>query len=500
MKLSPLVRSASIWGASAFVSLALLGSTTDAFAGGLYFAERGVRAGGRGGAMVAGADDLSAVWFNPAGMHDAGTSILVDAAWLNYSSEFQRRTQVVDATQTVRVYEYPKVEGATPFLPIPTLAFGVRFGPNVPQSEEDKTADAKPEKQFAAGMSVLAPMAPLPTYPTTVDGRPSPSRYSLISMNGSALLFVGAHIAWKPIPQLRIGASAQLLAGSFKSTLMLSANPADRLIGSPEDPQYDTLTELDAKPIVAPSGALGVIYEPLKMLRFGLSGQLPVWVNAPASNKVRLPTSPLFDRAKQEGDAVRVKFRLPAILRAGVEFRHKVREKDEIRAEFAYVREFWSLHDSIEIRPDGLALTGITGFPSPFSIPVIRLPRNFQDSNSFRLGGEYTLPVSAENKLTIRVGVSYETSAVPKEYLSVLTIDANKVTPGLGASFHLGSHLRLDATYQRVIAFSTDVAPSEAAISRVNPVVGSPAPSEAINGGRYSAGANVLGLGMNYAF
>jgi long-chain fatty acid transport protein len=411
-------------------------------------------------------------------------------------ADVKRRTQVTDAAKTVRVYEYPKVSASSPFLPLPTIAFAARFGPAVPN--DDPAAPKEP--QFAAGASLLAPNAALQTYPSTVDGRPSPTRYSLISMEGSALLYISGHFAWKPVKQFRIGASFQLLAGSFKSTLMLNANPADRLIGAPEDPQYDTLTELDAKPIIAPSGALGMIFEPTPAVRIGLSGQLPVWVNAPATNKVRLPSAAVFDRASQDGDGVRVKFRLPPILRAGVEVRVPMAEKREIRAELAYVREFWSMHDTIDIVPDGLALKGITGFPSPFTIPKISLPRNFQDSNSFRLGGEFGMPIGQDNRLTIRLGVNYETSAIPRAYLSALTVDMNKLTPGLGVGFNFGEKFRLDATYQRVIAFTVDVAPEEAAIPKVNPVAGNPTSGEAINGGTYSAGANILGLGMNYKF
>src|SRR5262245_59449459 len=53
----------------------------DAYASGFYFTDRGVRPLGRGGAHVAGADDFGAIWYNPAGLADAGTSILADFSW-----------------------------------------------------------------------------------------------------------------------------------------------------------------------------------------------------------------------------------------------------------------------------------------------------------------------------------------------------------------------------------------------------------------------------------
>ena len=72
-------------------------SIGDVHAAGLFTADRGVRPLGRGGAFVAGADDLGAMWYNPAGLADAGSSVLVDFAWLNFSSEYRRKTQVTDA-------------------------------------------------------------------------------------------------------------------------------------------------------------------------------------------------------------------------------------------------------------------------------------------------------------------------------------------------------------------------------------------------------------------
>ena len=54
-----------------------------------------------------------------------------------------------------------------------------------------------------------------------------------------------------------------------------------------------------------------------------------------------------------------MKFKLPPILCFGVE----ARPIEELRIELAYVREFWSVHDSIELTPEGVAIEGISGLP-----------------------------------------------------------------------------------------------------------------------------------------
>jgi long-subunit fatty acid transport protein len=131
-------------------------------------------------------------------------------------------------------------------------------------------------------------------------------------------------------------------------------------------------------------------------------------------------------------------------------------------------------------------------------IPPIVIPRNFQDSNSIRLGGEYTFPAWGY-PLSLRTGFAYETTAVPKPYLSLLTVDMSKIVLSFGGSLHVGEHWRLDAVYAHLSAASEYVSPDEAKIPRLNPIKGN-APLEAVNGGKYDASANLFGVGVVYKF
>ena len=114
--------------AATLATLAAMATAGDARAAGLYFSDRGVRPLGRGGAFVAGADDLGAVWYNPAGVADAPSSLLFDAAWLHYTSDFTRQAQTTSATGTTFVETFPSVEGTAAPIPIPTIAGSFRFG------------------------------------------------------------------------------------------------------------------------------------------------------------------------------------------------------------------------------------------------------------------------------------------------------------------------------------------------------------------------------------
>jgi long-chain fatty acid transport protein len=473
--------------AAAILSLPLLPST--AHAAGLYFSDRGVRPLGRGGAFVAGADDFGATWYNPAGLADAGSSILFDASWLNFSSTFARQSNARSQAGTVYTDNFPTVNGSTPFLPIPTL--GGTYSVN---------------EEITLGLGLFAPYTAVASYPLTIqEGTQTvaaPSRYSLVSLDGSALVVTGLWAAYKPANWIRIGAGFEALVGNFDSTVVFSACPPAQNSGfvcAGEDANYDAYSQLKVGPIFAPSGNAGVTIVPEEHVRIGLSGNLPFQIDAPATVTVKLPNAVEFDGASQQGSSARVKFNLPGVLRGGVEGRLDFKSYGKLRAELTYEREFWDDHQSINIVPSNVQLVGVQGFPSPYAVGPISIPRNFQDSNSFRFGVEYTFKLGGY-VLDARNGVNYETSAVPAAYLSPLTVDMNKWFLGFGGSLHIGQHWRLDAVYGHVFASSVYVDPSAAMVPKVNPVQGNAVTPDYVNGGTYTAQADVVGVGLNYRF
>jgi long-chain fatty acid transport protein len=163
--------------------LLALAAAGEARAAGLYVSDRGVRPLGRGGAFVAGAGDLGAIWYNPAGIVDTPSSVLTDFAWLNYSADYTRQVAATSATGTTFTQTVPLVTGTTPFLPIPTIAASYRWGER---------------QEYAVAGGVFAPMAALSTWPETVTGAdgvtqvPAPQRFMLISLKGSLLAEMGA--------------------------------------------------------------------------------------------------------------------------------------------------------------------------------------------------------------------------------------------------------------------------------------------------------------------
>lgn len=439
---------------------------------------------GRGGAFVAGADDLGATWYNPAGLADAGTSILVDASWLQFDVDYQRTLRVVNANNVVTYPRDPSVHGTSPVLPLPTFAVSYVLDP---------------QKKFTLAGGVLAPYIALASYPQTItypDGsqQPSPARYTLSGFEGSLMALPGAWIAYKPIEELRVGLGMMALTGIFQADMTFSACPQDRLLCAPEQPEYDAAARMRVGPFFAPTLAAGVTWVPDPWIRFGMSGQLPMVIDSNATLQVRLPTATEFDKASLSGDSAHVHFELPGVFRAGVE----VRPIKHLRVEAAWVHEFWSVHKTIQAVPNGMSIDGVTGLPPKLVMPTIDIPRNFQDADSFRLGGEYRFLLGGY-WLDGRAGVAYETSAVPPPYLSLSSLDFPKWILSFGGSLHVGKNWRLDAVLAHVFAQSVYVDPNAAQIPRINPLSGN-APLEAVNGGNYSASANIVGVGMNYRF
>ena len=477
-----------------------LGSSV-ASAAGLYFSDRGVRPVGRAGAFVAGADDLGSIWYNPAGLAFTGNAVLADASWLRFRSTYQRRSLVRDPStgeETIQGTNYfPEVEGTSPVLPIPTLAVSNNF-------------DSK-DWNFALG--VLAPYAALTSYPETNiafrgQNVPPPQRYSLITLDGSALAVIGVYASYKPSEKFALGGGLQMLTGNFASRLAFSACPPKNLICAEEDPQYDAYTQLTVGPIFAPSangGFIAIVHDtPGAEVRIGGSAQLPFWVNAAAKTQIRLPTAPVFRGASVEGDEARVRFKLPFIGRLGIETR--LGEKKQTRLELAVFYEAWSMHDRISITPsgDGIKLRGVTGFPDPYLVGELNQARGFRDTFSVHAGLEHAFDAGGY-PMAVRAGSSYERSAVPPEYLSVLTVDLDKVQLAAGGSLFVGEkkNVRLDAVIGYTIGFTTDVDPRAAQITKVKVVRANDPKAEdvtKVNGGRYTGSAMLLGVGLNWKY
>ncbi|HJL19589.1 MAG TPA: outer membrane protein transport protein [Sandaracinaceae bacterium LLY-WYZ-13_1] len=461
---------------AALALLVVLGPASRALAGGFYLAPRGTRPLSRGGAYVAGVEDVHALWYNPAGLAWAGDQLTLDLTLSLFEASY---TRIDGGGNPLR-----EVTGHHTYLPIPTV--GGTF-----------SIDELPEWTF--GLSVQAPNSALMAWP---DERDAPQRYSLLSLEGSLLASVAAGAAWRPIEELSIGLSGHLLVGNFDATVALSA--CDGVICSfPEDPEYDGIANIRL-PSAFPFFVLGTTVD-LDVVKIGASVATPFNLEGTAAVNVRPPPAAAFDGAEvvnrrpgcnweDETDPCRddtvadAQLEFPWVIRLGVE----VRPVPELRIEGAVVWETWSVQDAARIDPQDVWIEGALGGGLEYQVGPLDIPRNMNDTVSVRLGGAYTI----EEMVTARLGVSYENGAFSDEYLTALTIDSDKVIVSGGAGIRVTPELQIDVLVGYLWMASRSVRNS--LVPQPNPI--RPPASEVetiyIGNGDYSMGAPFFGLSV----
>lgn len=468
-------------------------------AGGFYLLERGTRSLGRGGAHVAGADDPSALWLNPAGLGYLGGS----------QGDARGREQfLLDGTMTLLTTDYtridsggqtlPTVRGTAMPLPIPTVAGTFDFG--------------LPEFTFGAG--IYAPNAALLQWPESivVDGREraAPQRYSLLSMEGSLIAGFAVGGAWRPTPEFSVGLGGALIYGSFAARTALSA--CDGVICSfPEDPEYDGIAQLTFNPIFTGIGAMGLIWDP-GPVRLAFSMMTPFVFSGGADIRVRAPSAAAFSGAftrTRAGDCANVSdeeiaaargagrshrcettiadFRLdfPWILRFGVQ----LDAIENFALEAAVVWETWSVQQEASIRPQDVWIVDSLGFLD-YEVGPLSIPRRMGDTVSVRLGGEYTIDEVAQ----IRAGGYFENGAFSDEYLQALTIDSDKVVVAIGGSVRAFDGVWIDAMAGYAHLFPRSVRTSR--VPQPNPIRPAPAEAVYVGNGDYTMTAPFFGIGL----
>ncbi|MET0286256.1 MAG: outer membrane protein transport protein [Polyangiales bacterium] len=412
--------------AGLLVALATLMSAGSAHAGGLFLFDRGARPLGRGGAFVAGVDDPNALHYNPAGLIESGNQLMGDAT-LTVPFASVTRTNPDGSPMA-------KVDASPLLLPIPQGGFSHNFG----------------LKNWGFGASIFAPNVMIIGYPRSLRqggmNVPSPTRYSLVNLEGSLLATLALGAAWQPIKGLSLGAALHLTGGRFTGSTALNACDGT-LCTFPEDPSFDAYVTFDALPVYSVAGMFGVILNAGDRIRLGVSFITPSTLSGSGTIKTRLPNSVLFESANVSGDKLDFEMKMPAILRVGSE----IRPVRALRMEGAFQWEQWSRQQSIDITPKNVEIQNITGVNN-YQIDKVSLARNMRNTISVRGGFEAWLPtwlvgkVFKKRHFAMRGGLAWEKGAFSSQAMSPLTLDTNKVLITGGLSIDLAKWLRFDTT------------------------------------------------------
>ena len=441
----------------------------SAYATGLFLAPRGVRPLARGGAFVAGASDLNALSYNPAGLALAPEAISVDFGLPLHNSTFTR--YVTDASTA-----FEPVDGTGLTLPSPTMGAVMRF-------------KELPDWTFGGG--VFADYPGLQNWPDSLEsGRAAPQRYAILNYDGTAIAKLSAAAAWVPFENFSVGFQGVLYSGRFSNTVTLS-NCDGVICTQPENPDYDSAIQVTSDPLFLPGLALGLQYT-WTWGRVGLAYETGYSVDTATTVRTRLPSAEIYEDAilVPEIPRGRVAFDLPMALRAGFE----VLPIDDLAVEVAMVWENWSAHDVIVLDASGASITEIAALGS-YELGSVELERRLKDTLCLRLGGELGPELLGVDSLTTRFGFAFEPSASPDEYLSAMAVDLDKYIVSAGVAYQF-TDFSVEATYAAVMMTSRDVTGS--AVQQTSAARPPWNGRSIIGNGLYEGSAHILGIGFHY--
>ena len=409
--------------------LALLALVTQADAAAYYFLDSGTRAIGRGGAFIAGADDLSAQYYNPAALAN------VKRPMFNLNGWAVVQTVNFDRQDEEGLAAFEPVSNSAPPIYEPSGGYAANLGGIHPALANT-----------TAAFGLYVPTAPYMAYPE--DGA---QRYSLVD---SLIwqVYAGPSVAQRITPWLVIGAGLQYTFLRVEERLVVSlcTTEADCADGN-DDPSKDIDIDIDTWDPAKFSGNFGVLIQPAPWLDIGASFQPSISYRAPGTMVARFnedfPLADFLDGLEFTDDDVTVAVSVPNILRLGVQ----VRPNDRVRVEAAGTWTQWS--SLTQLLVTDLDLT-VKHAPANLLLQEdilvtedIIFVTGYQDSWSARLGGDVVVgtpgaPVHGK----VMAGLHYETSAVPLETQGVTLVDGNKWGVGLGGTIEVANRVAFDVT------------------------------------------------------
>lgn len=369
----------------AAAAAAALVSTSSVYAAGFMLSEQSVAGLGRAyaGAGIVG-DDLSAVWYNPAGMVLLpGTQVQAGGVYVDLDLSYKG-----DNGETENGSKYG--------VPIPNFFF---------------TRQMNDSMWFGLGLTVPYGLA---TEYNRTWGQINRG------MNAEIKVFdLNPNIAWKVSDKLSIGAGISLqYADAQYETGVMSGAAYGRL-------NADSF---------AWGANVGVMWSPTETLRFGLSYRSQVNHHADGDLRVGLAGG---DNRSYIGEFSNASASLSApqtVLLTGTwEATPKLRLSALIRW------ADWSSFDTLTVEVDPQsASNSVLG-------ALIREPiaveNKWQDTWLFTIGADYMI----NNAWTVRAGVGYETSPIDDDsYRTALIPDSDRLWLSIGATWHVTENLQGD--------------------------------------------------------
>jgi len=441
----------------------ILGLISVSNASAYYVSDVGARSMARGGAFVAGADDYTAVWYNPAALTRIdGGQAKIDFAGVQQWVTFDRE----DVGDEV----FDPIENCLCPYPVPTVGLA---GPFL-------------EGRGGWAFGVYPPYAPIMEY--AADG---PQRYDLVDSTVIEIT-VGPSAGFEVIPGLSLGAGLQykwMLAGQQLAITTLEG----------DDPSTDIFFEMEARDTFTMSWNAGVLWEDPKSQRYAVGAAFvpPVtyeakgYLAADFSNHAFYESGQILSETARDDDMT-LTVKMPAQIKAGA----LVRPTDRLEIEGAFVYQKWDVVEEIVISDVDMEID-VDLFGTEDTVAItddVILPAGYQNSWSARLGGHF----DATERVRVRAGGLYETSAIPPKTQGVDLVDGNKIGYGAGASFGVTKRVTADVAFAQTFLLIPEITDSEVRQIVVDPLSGEVSEGRVVGNGTMKSRIDIASVGLQY--
>ncbi len=523
--------SASVSALLAFASL-----TPNAFAGGFEVGENGTRALGRGGAYVAGVDEPSAVYYNPAGLTRIdGTAATLNLNILDSNTTFQRAPFTYEANgvrrNPERTINFEEVSQDTSLFPAPMAfastdfgldnwSFGIgAYGPSAFGVPNFPEMSFRGDDFSGEACGVFTPCADDPDTPNNESEVTREGGQAYMITDQSVLLVYpsisAAHLFERANLSVGLTAQVALLFVDFGVGVDGDGSQgSDVDFESTERDDFYVPTTLNARGVSA-TGILGMLWEPHERVSIGASYRPQFAFKAQGNIDLVFPAGLSGAELSLSDDSATLRLRMPDVVRAGIEYSHlNAAGRQLFDIELDFVWENWSVTKEFEVSVAG-RVDDSAGTLDNRAIPTLHLPKNYNDSFSLRLGGDITALLDAEGHGPVfRLGVNYETPSSPEEWTNLDFTPFLRIGGSVGFSYHVG-RFSIDAAYTYIWSPSRTVENGEYELLTPLWICNDPSnpdyPAEgcaaasgetghAVNNGRYDTWTQVISLGTTYGW
>jgi len=471
--------------------LVVLGSSSPAYAGGIFSGHKGARVAGRAGAFTAKADDISAVLYNPAGLAKVGTTLLQVGNRFSFHPASFTRAPVMD-TSFATVRNEQIAQALDPMIGVVT-----NFGKL---------------ENWGFALTIMAPPGiARAAYP--IDGG---QRYMMVSRESVALNYA-LSAAWKHKNRVGVGASVQWIhTPILKYQTVVNGNILPQQNYAPVSSELDLLATIDGRDLFAFNAVLGAWFRPIQALELGISGQIvPSAIKAKATLDLEMidedsEFEPSLSRDRRPANDVTLTVPLPLSARIGARYRHLKDDREVFDIELDVSYEAWSFVDQFTVDTKDLEVSIGSGV-APFPVGTIAIEKRWRHVFGVHLGSDI---VAIPDRFVVRAGLGYESPTARRAYTNVDFATGHHLLAGVGfsvlvkgfeiaAAYDFRGMLPVDVTvdegrvYQQVPG-SPCVAPYTDETNCAEEILGQPA--AVVNAGRYTAQSHAASLELIYRF